>query len=176
MCNIRAHQSTTATHLHSTLPARVLVEQAEAHASVALHAMEEIQPQALPPPADVAEGAVVDAPAGLVVKQVTNAAVVARHAGAAAAAGARGGLPQAAFHAHHLGDGVAVHPVVAGVIVAQPGGRITDGGGGEITGVGWVGVFEGHGGLLLGGRRRHRGTTWGQDYGGDGGRDLGQGC
>jgi hypothetical protein len=70
------------------------------------------------PPAHVAEGAVVDVPARLIIKQVADAAVVARHATAAAAAGARHWLLFAAQHAHHLADGVAVEPVIAGLIMA----------------------------------------------------------
>lgn len=57
-------------------PAGVCVEQAEAHARVALHAVEKVDAKALPAPAHVAEGAVVDRAPRLVVPQVTDAAVV----------------------------------------------------------------------------------------------------
>lgn len=64
-------------------PAGVCVEQAEAHARVALHAVEEVNPQALPAPAHVAEGAVVDRTPRLVVPQVADATVVGSQLGVA---------------------------------------------------------------------------------------------
>jgi hypothetical protein len=71
-------------------------------------------------PADVAEGAVVDVLPRLVVEEVADVAHVARHGGAARAALARHRLPGAAQHAAHLADGVAIHPVVASLVMAQP--------------------------------------------------------
>jgi len=62
-------------------------------------------------PAHVAEGAVVDVTALLVVKQVADVAVVARHLRSAVRAVRAHRLPRAALHAHHLADGVAVHAV-----------------------------------------------------------------
>ena len=64
----------------------------------------------------------VDVLAGLVIEEVADVAVVARHVGGAGAAGGRHGLPLAAGHAAHLADGVAVHAVVSCLVVAQPGG------------------------------------------------------
>ena len=51
----------------------------EVHACVAVHAVAGVHSQALPHAAQVAEGAVVDGAARLVVPQVADAAVVPRH-------------------------------------------------------------------------------------------------
>jgi len=64
-------------------PAGVRVEQAEAHAGIALHAVEEVDTQALAAPAHVAEGAVVDGTPRLVVPQVADVAVVGCQLGGA---------------------------------------------------------------------------------------------
>jgi hypothetical protein len=69
---------------------------------------------------------VVDVAPRLVVKQVADAAVVASHALSAAAAGAAHRLPRAAQHARHLAHGVAVQPVVARLVVAQPAIAVGD--------------------------------------------------
>jgi hypothetical protein len=98
----------------------VAVEQAQAHASIALHAVEEVHPQALASSADITEGAVVDVSAGLVIKQVTDAAVVAGEAGPAAGAAGGHGLPRGAHHAHHLSHGVPVQAVVRHLIMTKP--------------------------------------------------------
>ena len=84
--------------------------------------MEEVYAQPLAPPAHIAEGAVVDAATGLIVKEVADVAVVARQAGAAAVAGTSHRLLHATHHAHHLGHSVAVHAVIADIIMAQPAG------------------------------------------------------
>lgn len=82
------------TPAQTLLPAGVRVEQAEAHAGVALHAVEEVHPQALAPPAHVAERAVVDGAARLIVPQVTDVAVVGRQLGRTGRAGAYMGATQ----------------------------------------------------------------------------------
>jgi hypothetical protein len=66
-----------------TAPARVCSEQAEAHAGIALHAVEKVHTKALAPPAHVAEGAVVDGPPRLIVPQVADVAVVGGQLGGA---------------------------------------------------------------------------------------------
>ena len=58
------------------LAAGVLLELRQVHAGVAVHAVAGIDSQALPPAAQVAEGAVVDGPPLLVVPQPADAAVV----------------------------------------------------------------------------------------------------
>ena len=75
-------------------------------------------------PAHVAEGAMVDVAPRLVVKQVADTAVVARHAVCANAAVLRHRLPGAALHAHHFPHGAAVHAMSGrSFIVAKPAGR-----------------------------------------------------
>ena len=64
----------------------VLLELSQIHAAVALHAVAHISPQALAQAAQVAEGAVVDVPPGLVIKELTDVAMVAGHPGVAGAA------------------------------------------------------------------------------------------
>lgn len=83
-------------------PACVAVEQAEAHASVALHTVEEIHPQTLAPPTHIAERTVIDVPARFIIKEMTYATVVAAHAAAAGAAVGCYWLPGVAEHADHL--------------------------------------------------------------------------
>ena len=68
------------------VPALVLLELSQVHTAVTLHAVAHIPPQALPQAAQVTEGAVVDVPPGLIVKQLADAAVVACHAGMAGSA------------------------------------------------------------------------------------------
>lgn len=87
--------------LDALLPALVPLEQAHVHAGVALHAVEEIQSEALASAANIAEGAVIDLPLGRVIKQVADAAVVFRHRSPAAAAGATNRLALPTHHAHH---------------------------------------------------------------------------
>ena len=58
--------------------AGVLLEFREVHAGVAVHAVAGVNAQAFPPPAQVAEGAVVDAAPLLVIVQVADVAVVPR--------------------------------------------------------------------------------------------------
>ena len=62
-----------------------------------------------------------DVAPGLVVKEVADAAVVAREFAAARRALRAHRLAVQALHAHHLGHHVAVHAVVACLVVAQPG-------------------------------------------------------
>lgn len=63
--------------------ALVLLKLSQVHAAVALHAVAHIPAQAFAQAAQVAEGAVVDVPARLIVKEVADGAVVARHAAVA---------------------------------------------------------------------------------------------
>ena len=65
------------------VPALVLLELSQVHAAVTLHAVTHVTPQALAQAAQVAEGAVVDVPPGLIVKELADAAVVACHDGVA---------------------------------------------------------------------------------------------
>ena len=61
------------------VPALVLPELGQVHAAVTLHAVAHVPPQALPQAAQITEGAVVDVPPWLIIKQVADAAVVACH-------------------------------------------------------------------------------------------------
>lgn len=61
------------------VPAFVLLELSQVHAAVALHAVTHISAQAFANAAEVAEGAVVDVAPWLIVKELTDVAVVARH-------------------------------------------------------------------------------------------------
>ena len=61
----------------------MLLEFSQVHAAVALHAVAHVSAQALAQAAQVAEGAVVDVPPGLIIKQLADGAVVACHAGVA---------------------------------------------------------------------------------------------
>ena len=61
----------------------MLLELSQVHTAVTLHAVAHIPPQALPQAAQVTEGAVVDVPPPLIVKQLADAAVVASHPGVA---------------------------------------------------------------------------------------------
>lgn len=63
--------------------ALVLLELRQVHAAVALHAVAHISAQTFAQAAQVAEGAVVDVPARLVIEQLADVAVVARHAAVA---------------------------------------------------------------------------------------------
>ena len=64
----------------------MLLELGQVHAAVALHAMANVPAKALAQTAEVAEGTVINVPPGLVVEELADAAVVARHAGVAGAA------------------------------------------------------------------------------------------
>ena len=64
----------------------MLLELSQVHAAITLHAVAHIPAQALPQAAQVTEGAVVDVAPWLVVKQLTDAAVVASHASVAGSA------------------------------------------------------------------------------------------
>ena len=66
--------------------ALVLLELSQVHAAVALHAVAHVSAQALAQAAQVAEGAVVDVPARLVIKELADVAVVTRHMGVAGSA------------------------------------------------------------------------------------------
>ena len=57
----------------------MLLELCQVHAAVALHAVAHIPAQAFAQAAQVAEGAVVDVPPWLIVKQLADVAVVAGH-------------------------------------------------------------------------------------------------
>ena len=71
----------SADRARGQIPALVLLELSQVHAAVALHAVTHVPPQALAQAAQVAEGAVVDVPPWLIVKELADAAVVACHAG-----------------------------------------------------------------------------------------------
>eukprot|EP00197_Chlamydomonas_leiostraca_P016109 CAMPEP_0202858920 /NCGR_PEP_ID=MMETSP1391-20130828/1254_1 /ASSEMBLY_ACC=CAM_ASM_000867 /TAXON_ID=1034604 /ORGANISM="Chlamydomonas leiostraca, Strain SAG 11-49" /LENGTH=508 /DNA_ID=CAMNT_0049537899 /DNA_START=249 /DNA_END=1777 /DNA_ORIENTATION=- len=112
-----------AVALHGALAALVRLEHAQRHARVARHAVEEVDAQPAPAPAHVAEGAVVNVPARLVVQQVADGTVVPRRARGAAGARRAHGPAHAARHAHHLAHRVAVHAVRHGLVMAQPAGE-----------------------------------------------------
>lgn len=101
------------------------VEQTQTHASIALHAVEEVHPQALASPAHVTERTVVDVPAWLVIKQMTDATVVAAHAAVANTAGPSHWLLRVAQHADHLLDCIPVQTVITGFIMADPANKDT---------------------------------------------------
>ena len=61
----------------------MLFELSQVHAAVALHAVAHVSAQALAQAAQVAEGAVVNVPVRLIIKQLADVAMVARHAGVA---------------------------------------------------------------------------------------------
>ena len=59
--------------------AGVLLELGEMHAGVAMHAVASIHAQAPPPPAQVAEGAVVNAASHFIVPKPADSAIVLSH-------------------------------------------------------------------------------------------------
>lgn len=61
----------------------MLFELSQVHAAIALHAVAHVSAQTLAQAAQVAEGAVVDVPPRLIIKELADVAVVARHAGTA---------------------------------------------------------------------------------------------
>jgi len=115
----RVEQVVRADGARAQVAALVPRELGQVHAGVAVHAVARVHAQAAPAPAQVAEGAVVDGARRLVVPQVADAAVVARHRLPARAAGGRGRLARAAGHADHGGDRVRVQPVVGHLVVAE---------------------------------------------------------
>jgi hypothetical protein len=101
----------------------------EGDAGVARHAVAEVHAQALPQPADVAVGAVVDGLARVVVVEAADAAVVraegqALRAARLAPAVLRGGLHLPAAHAADLLHRVPVHRMIRRRLVVAEAARV----------------------------------------------------
>lgn len=80
---VAVKQVLSADRASGQVAALVLLELSQVHAAVALHAVAHVPPQPLAQAAQVTEGAVVDVPPRLVVKELADAAMVACHAGVA---------------------------------------------------------------------------------------------
>mmetsp|Transcript_35385 Transcript_35385/g.63108 ORF Transcript_35385/g.63108 Transcript_35385/m.63108 type:complete len:234 (-) Transcript_35385:768-1469(-) len=111
-----------AVSLQTLLPADVLFEEGEAHAGIALHAVEKIDAESLTSPANIAGRAVVDVTSFLVVKEMTDRAVVSSHRLVAMRTRATDRLPLVTEVAHHLLDLAAVHLVIVLLVMTQSTG------------------------------------------------------